>query len=105
MLTLAGALSGCGRQGVLEQPAPLFGAQAKEDYAARRAAEAASNGGVATPKTPVADQPDPNADNAPLTRRDLRAPQELNTPISKDPIEGVPNPNPPTPSLQPPDGA
>jgi hypothetical protein len=34
-------LAGCGRVGVLEQPAPLYGAKAKADYQARKAAAAA----------------------------------------------------------------
>ena len=34
------ALSGCGKTGELEQPAPLFGSQAKADYAAKKKAEA-----------------------------------------------------------------
>ena len=34
------SLSGCGKTGELEQPAPLFGAQAKADYAAKKKAEA-----------------------------------------------------------------
>ena len=34
------ALSGCGKTGELEQPAPLFGAQAKADYTAKKKAEA-----------------------------------------------------------------
>jgi predicted small lipoprotein YifL len=39
---LAAALTACGKEGPLERPAPLFGAQAKADYAAqkRRQAEA-----------------------------------------------------------------
>ena len=37
----AGTLLGaCGRVGMLEQPAPLYGAKAKADYQARKAAEA-----------------------------------------------------------------
>ena len=34
------ALSGCGKTGELEQPAPMFGAKAKADYAAKKKAEA-----------------------------------------------------------------
>ena len=37
----ATALAGCGKTGELEQPAPMFGAQAKADYAAKKKAEAA----------------------------------------------------------------
>jgi hypothetical protein len=36
----ASALSGCGKTGELEQPAPLYGAQAKADYQAKKKAEA-----------------------------------------------------------------
>ena len=36
----AAALTGCGKTGELEQPAPLFGAHAKADYAAKKKAEA-----------------------------------------------------------------
>ena len=39
----AAALAGCGKTGDLDQPAPLFGARAKADYAAQqRAREAAA---------------------------------------------------------------
>jgi hypothetical protein len=42
-LLLAGSLLvACGRVGTLEQPAPLYGAKAKADYQARKAAEAAA---------------------------------------------------------------
>jgi len=40
---VAGALLvACGRVGTLEQPAPLYGAKAKADYQARKAAQAAA---------------------------------------------------------------
>ncbi len=35
-------LVACGRVGTLEQPAPLYGAKAKADYQARKAAQAAA---------------------------------------------------------------
>jgi len=96
-------LGGCGRQGVLQQPAPLFGDQARADYAARQAAKAAQNPAQAGAKAkPAADEPDPDADNAPLTRRDLQAPSQRNVPISKEPILGVPDLSGPTPSMSPP---
>jgi hypothetical protein len=42
-LTLAGSLLlGCGRVGTLDQPAPLYGAKAKADYKAKKAAQAAA---------------------------------------------------------------
>jgi hypothetical protein len=37
------ALSACGQVGALEQPAPLYGAKAKADYQARKAAQAAAD--------------------------------------------------------------
>ncbi len=94
-------LGGCGKLGALEQPGPMFGERAKEDYAAKRAARDAQveNKGAVTP---AADQPDPNADDAPRTTRDLKAPEQQTVPISKDPIDGIPNPNGPTPSMSPP---
>ncbi len=36
------AVSGCGKVGALEQPAPLYGEKAKAEYRARKAAEAAA---------------------------------------------------------------
>ena len=36
----ATALAGCGLPGQLDQPAPLYGSQAKADYAAKKKAEA-----------------------------------------------------------------
>ncbi len=99
---LASGLGACGRVGALEQPAPLFGEQAKSDYAAKQAARAAQASGTAPPATPVADQPDPDADNAPRTSRDLQAPSQQNVPISKEPIPGIPDLNGPTPSMSPP---
>jgi hypothetical protein len=41
-LVLAGGLSACGKTGELEQPAPLVGKQAQEDYQAKKAQEAAA---------------------------------------------------------------
>jgi hypothetical protein len=97
---IGGGVSGCGKLGPLEQPGPLYGERAKEDYAAKRAAHDAQV--ESTNPTPAADQPDPNADDAPRTTRELKAPDERNVPISKDPIEGIPDPNGPTPSMSPP---
>jgi hypothetical protein len=41
-LACAAGLAGCGKTGELERPAPLFGAQAKADYDAQKAEEAAA---------------------------------------------------------------
>jgi len=59
------ALTGCGKLGDLEQPAPMFGAQAKADYQAQRRAQDAAHARAQAARTPEAEQngntPDPNA--------------------------------------------
>jgi hypothetical protein len=59
------ALSGCGKLGDLEQPAPMFGAQAKADYAERHRAADAARAREQAARTPEPEQngntPDPNA--------------------------------------------
>ena len=71
---LALSLGACGKLGPLEQPPPLFGAQAKADFAAEQAAkEAAKAAKKDAQRTPtnsnaLADQPDPKpTDDAPKT--------------------------------------
>jgi hypothetical protein len=98
----AGALSGCGKIGVLQQPAPLFGERAREDYLAKERARTAQDPNATPAPTPAADQPDPNADNAPRTARDVKDPGEQNVPASQQPIDGVPDLLGPTPSMKPP---
>jgi len=88
------ALSGCGKQGRLERPAPLFGAKAKAQYNAEKtlqanqAAEAAAAKDAAE-KAQEADQPD-NNDNAPPTPRDIKDPAQSRAPASAAPIQGAP---------------
>ncbi len=102
---MATGLAGCGKKGLLDTPAPLFGERAKEDYAAKQtAASAAANDGRARPPLPAADQPDPDADNAPKTTREVQAPEQTVAPITQAPIPGAPDLMGPTPSLQPPGG-
>ena len=59
------SLAGCGKLGDLEQPAPMFGAQAKADYQAQRRAQDAARARAQAARTPEAEQngntPDPNA--------------------------------------------
>ena len=59
------ALAGCGKLGDLEQPAPMFGAQAKADYQAQHRAEDAARARAQAAKQPSPEQngdtPDPNA--------------------------------------------
>src|SRR5665213_3984305 len=63
---LAGlALSGCGKLGDLEQPAPMFGDRAKADYEAQHRAQDAAHNPAQAAAQPEAEQygntPDPNA--------------------------------------------
>jgi len=97
----AAGLSGCGKIGIMEQPAPLFGERARADYEAQRRAREAQNPN-APAGTPAADQADPNADNAPRTSRDVKDPGQNNVPASQQPIEGVPDLMGPPPSMSPP---
>ncbi len=100
---MATSLGGCGKKGLLDQPAPLFGERAKEDYAARQAgAGATSSESKNTAPVAAADRPDPNADDAPRTTRDIKAPEQNNLPITQAPIAGAPDLMGPTPSLTPP---
>ena len=67
---LAGALilGACGKIETLEQPAPLYGAKAKADYQARKAAEAAAkaqNKDNGEPEVLPDVKYDPNADPGP----------------------------------------
>jgi predicted small lipoprotein YifL len=78
------ALSGCGKRGVLETPPPLFGDRARE----QQAQDAADSRARKSTSTAVADQPD----NAPLTTRDIKAPEQKNIPVSRQPLDGAPNP-------------
>ncbi len=97
----AAGLSGCGKIGVMEQPAPLFGERARADYEAQRRAREAQNPN-APAGTPAADQSDPNADNPPRTSREVQEPAENNVPASQQPIDGVPDLMGPRPSMSPP---
>lgn len=92
LIALSAALAGCGKQGVLERPAPLFGAKAKAQYEAEKAQEAKDDaqrkqrpGGG-----PVSSSSNP--DNAPRTTRDVLDPSQKRTPASVAPILGAPNP-------------
>jgi hypothetical protein len=93
-LVLAAALilAACGKVGTLEQPAPLYGAKAKADFQAKKAAEAAAKAAEKDQNEEpevLPDKPyDPYADPGPQRRL---------------PIEGTnPAPNgPPPPGVLP----
>ena len=93
-LTLATGLAGCGKQGVLQQPAPLFGSKAKADYAAQKAQEArdaAQRKEIEREGSAVSSSGPTTVDNAPLTRRDIQDPNQKLSPASSSPILGAPN--------------
>jgi hypothetical protein len=62
------ALSGCGKTGELQQPAPLFGAKAKADYDAEQKAKAEEAAKRATPQPASADPTDQPLDQAPYAQ-------------------------------------
>ena len=83
MLLAGTTLASCGKQGDLERPAPLFGAQAKADYEARKAAEAQKKADK------QADDADPHQDRA------VEAPSAITEPNnsgSTGPQGAIPNP-------------
>jgi len=103
MLALAAAgaalaglgLSGCGKTGNLEQPAPLFGTEAKAQYAAQKKAEAeekarANAARKAQPTGPIVDDPDsqplPNGPYNPPN------PSHLSDPFAPGPQGALPSP-------------
>jgi hypothetical protein len=96
-LVIATVLTGCGKLGPLDQPAPLFGDKLKADYQAKRNAEAAAKAAKANaqkaPANPnaAADQPDSPVDNTPRTKRDIQDPNQRLTPLSSTPVDGSPN--------------
>jgi hypothetical protein len=56
-LLAAGGLSACGKTGQLEQPAPLFGAQAKADYDAKQTADAEARAAKRAQPDPASTDP------------------------------------------------
>jgi hypothetical protein len=82
------ALGACGRVGPLEQPAPLYGAKAKSDYQARKAAEAAAQA------QNEADQPEPLAPDTPGV---TQANPPMDTLRDQPPPGSRPQPNSPAP--------
>jgi len=93
------ALSGCGKQGDLERPAPLFGKDARAQYEAQKAAEAKASAAAAARRD---GQPVDNSDNI-KTTREVRDPAQVLTPARSAPVVGAPSgPGGAPPSLTPP---
>ena len=66
---LALSLGACGKLGPLEQPPPLFGAQAKADYAAQQAAKEAAKTAKLAERAAVKKKPEVAAIKAAPTQR------------------------------------
>ena len=82
------ALTACGRVGVLEQPAPLWGAKAKADYQAKKDAAAA-----AAKAAKDEGQPEPLAPDTPGAPTGAAPPQDT---LRAQPAPGMrPPPNAP----------
>jgi predicted small lipoprotein YifL len=111
-VAVAATLAGCGKQGVLEQPPPLFGAKAKADYEARKAEQdrddaqraartAGTGGGTPTVNGQQQGPGGTGSDNAPITTRDIQDPSQKLNPASTAPIAGAPAPLSSPPSTRP----
>ena len=92
---IAAGLSGCGKTGLLEQPAPLFGEKAKAQYAAQKKAEAdakaRSNAAKkATSTTPIVD--DPDSQPAPYGPYNPPNPDHRSDPLAHGPQGALPSP-------------
>jgi predicted small lipoprotein YifL len=91
----AASLAGCGKTGLLEQPAPMFGAQAKAQYAQQKKDEAdararASAARKAQQNGPIVDDPDSQpAPNGPYTPPN---PSHLSDPFAQGPQGALPTP-------------
>lgn len=91
VLAASALLTGCGKQGVLEQPPPLFGSKARADYQAAQAAEAAAAEKRAANANAPGSAEAPEEDSPP-TKRSIQDPAQKLTPASRAPITGAPNP-------------
>ena len=105
-MTLA-ALAACGETGPLQQPAPLFGQKAKDDYNAQKASQArtAANARADADQNATGSaerEANTTNDDAPLTTRDVEDPDEKLTTPRDAPVPGAPNPLGPTVSTTPP---
>jgi predicted small lipoprotein YifL len=89
------ALAGCGKTGLLEQPAPLVGDKAKADYQAQKQAEADAKASAAAARkaqntAPIVDSPE----TRPLTNAPYGPPlpAQVNDPFAPGPQGALPNP-------------
>jgi hypothetical protein len=88
-LLAAVPLAGCGKQGALERPAPLFGSRARAEYEAQRAQDARD---AAQRAAQTGGEVQPAPGNSPPTTREVRDPNQRLDPASAAPLPGAPNP-------------
>lgn len=95
-LALAGTvLAGCGKTGILEQPAPMFGKEAKANYAAEKKQEADAKARTDAAKKaqtngPIVDDPDSQPlPNGPYTPPN---PGHIGDPFAPGPQGSLPTP-------------
>ena len=104
VLTLG--LTACGEVGPLQQPPPLFGQNARNDYYAQRAARArtAQDSSDASRNTTGSAEREANTvdDDQPLSTRDIQDPNAKMTTPRDSPVPGEPNPLGPNVSTTPP---
>ena len=80
LLLSSAALASCGKTGLLEQPAPMFGADAKARAAAAKKADTTA---------PIVDDPD----SRPMTNGPSpQTPGQPNNPFASGPQGAIPNP-------------
>jgi hypothetical protein len=110
--TVGAALAGCGRAGGLDQPPPLFGERARAAYYAERSDRAQAGAAASQDRNApgsaeraaantVANSTDSD-DNAPLTTRDIKDPDQQLTSPRNSPAPGAPNSMGPNVSTTPP---
>ena len=88
VLGAAAGLSACGKTGLLDQPAPLFGAKSKADYEAQQKTQAEQR--AAKKAEP---QPDVDPNGQPLTQAPYAAPiPGVSSPFTPGPQGALPNP-------------
>jgi len=88
-------LTGCGKTGLLEQPAPMFGAQAKANYSAQKQAEADAKARAAAAKKAQSNAPivdDPDSQPAPTGPYNPPNPGHASDPFAPGPQGALPNP-------------
>ena len=103
---LALGLTACGEVGPLQQPAPLFGRNARTEYFAQQAARtrAAQEQSAESRNTVGSADREANTgdDEQPLTTRDIQDPNAKMTTPRDAPVPGEPNPLGPNVSTTPP---